>query len=153
MMLYDICIYVHEVSPRVQSYIISLYDYVMKTISLSIHIYVYTYIHLYICIQIYTCIHTSKYIHRQIKASESRVVRGCSRDCTVFACAQVWSMHLYVCKTTGWQRPIVCLIFIGHFPQQGPIITGSFAKRDMQIKAPHASLLPCNRYIACDTYV
>ena len=43
---------------------------------------------------------------------------------------------------TRWQIHAGCLIFVGHRPQKSLIISGSFAKRDLQLKASSASLPP-----------
>jgi len=52
------------------------------------------------------------------------------------------SCHIWMSRTE-WRRVIGCLIFISHFPQKSPIISCSFAKIDLQLKASYGFVPPC----------
>jgi len=63
----------------------------------------------------------------------------CSEDIIFWTSKHSCQIHATRSVGTGWQRPIGCLICIGQFPRISPRISGSFAKRDLQLKASYAS--------------
>jgi len=62
-------------------------------------------------------------------------VRDCVRLCARTHALVHSTLDLHIFTHTGWFRVIVCLIFMGHFPHKSPVISGSFAKNDLQLKA------------------
>ena len=49
----------------------------------------------------------------------------------------------YRVSETRWRRHLECLVFVGRFSKTSPVISGSFAENDLQLKTSYGYSLPC----------
>ena len=95
---------------------------VYAALRMRVHMCIFIYTHVYMSMYTGTCMYMYKsglqftcvYTHMYKQLAGER--RSESRDVRV---------HIHTC------------LFISHFPQKSPIISGSFAKNDVQIKAAY----------------
>jgi len=87
---------------------------------------------------------------KTIKKNKEGTIRSATIDC-------FWKQNdLDLCVFVRLQNPIRRLhnlTFIGHFPQKSPIIIGSVAKNDLQLKASYGSSPPCTTMCNLNGYV
>jgi len=64
-----------------------------------------------------------------------------SPPCTTFSgeLCSLLRTHILSNNSAGWRRVTGCLVFTRHFPQKSPVVCGSFAENNLQLKASYGS--------------
>ena len=84
------------------------------------------------------CVYTDTHICAFVHVLQSNIYVYIYTHVCVFVFTWIY-MPPHVHDTTGWRRPIGCLILIGHFLQKSPIISGSFAKNRYHLEQVNQS--------------